>query len=140
MSDTEQDIVKFEPKSLSIKVLIFLIVMLVGAAVFLELERAKDDSRSQGILLEATQLKQILVEKYNISASDLKELESAFEKEADKRQEQERLNRWTYSNSIFFAFTIMTTIGEYLSGRWLRNNWLDGALVHYLNRTIRFRS
>ena len=122
MSDTEQDIVKFEPKSLSIKVLIFLIVMLVGAAVFLELERAKDDSRSQGILLEATQLKQILVEKYNISASDLKELESAFEKEADKRQEQERLNRWTYSNSIFFAFTIMTTIGEYLSGRWLRNN------------------
>lgn len=122
MSDTEQDIVKFEPKSLSIKVLIFLIVMLVGAAVFLELERAKDDPRSQGILLEATQLKQILVEKYNISASDLKELESAFEKEADKRQEQERLNRWTYSNSIFFAFTIMTTIGEYLSGRWLRNN------------------
>ena len=127
MSDTEQDIVKFEPKSLSIKVLIFLIVMLVGAAVFLELERAKDDSRSQGILFEATELKQILVEKYNISASDLKELESAFEKEADKRQEQERLNRWTYSNSIFFAFTIMTTIGEYLSGRWLRNNWLDGA-------------
>lgn len=122
MSDTEQDIVKFEPKSLSIKVLIFLIVMLVGAAVFLELERAKDDSRSQGILFEATELKQILVEKYNISASDLKELESAFEKEADKRQEQERLNRWTYSNSIFFAFTIMTTIGEYLSGRWLRNN------------------
>ena len=140
MSDTEQDIVKFEPKSLSIKVLIFLIVMLVGAAVFLELERAKDDSRSQGILFEATELKQILVEKYNISASDLKELESAFEKEADKRQEQERLNRWTYSNSIFFAFTIMTTIGEYLSGRWLRNNWLDGALVHYLNRTMRFRS
>ena len=122
MSDTEQDIVKFEPKSLCIKVLIFLIVMLVGAAVFLELERAKDDSRSQDILLEATELKQILVEKYNMSASDLKELESVFEKEGDKRQEQERLNRWTYSNSIFFAFTIMTTIGKYLSGRWLRNN------------------
>ena len=122
MSDTEQDIVKFEPKSLCIKVLIFLIVMLVGAAVFLELERAKDDSRSQDILLEATELKQILVEKYNMSASDLKELESVFEKEGDKRQEQERLNRWTYSNSIFFAFTIMTTIGKYLSGRWLRND------------------
>lgn len=121
MTDTEEDTVKFEPKSLCIKVLIFLIVMLVGAAVFMEIERAKDDSRSQGILHEAAKLKQILVEKYNISSSDLKELESAFEKEASKRQEQERLNRWTYSNSIFFAFTIMTTIGKYLSGRWLRN-------------------
>ncbi|XP_068749948.1 two pore potassium channel protein sup-9-like [Montipora capricornis] len=111
MTDAEEDTVKFEPKSICVKVVIALLVMLVGAAVFMELEREKEDSNSSEILHDANKLKHSLIEKYNINLRDMKKLEIALERETTVKQEQERLSRWTYSNSVFFAFTIMTTIG-----------------------------
>ena len=108
MTDAEEDTVKFEPKSLCVKVVIASLVMLVGAA-----EREKEDSSSSGIL-HANKFKHSLIEKYNISSRDMKKLEIALERETTVKQEQERLSRWTYSNSVFFALTIITTIGEYL--------------------------
>lgn len=110
MTEAEETIVKFEPKSLCAKIGIYMVVMLVGAAVFMELERGKNDT-SSGISW-ATKIKDSLVEKYNMSLTDLERLEEAFRQEISDKEEQDRLSRWTYSNSVFFAFTIMTTIGE----------------------------
>lgn len=110
MADADETIVKFEPKSLCLKIAIYVLVMLVGAAVFMQLERAENDNASG--ISQATKIKDSLVEKYNISLTDLKTLEEAFGQQASDKEEQERLSRWTYSNSVFFAFTIMTTIGE----------------------------
>ena len=109
MTDVEETI-KFEPKSLVIKILIYTVVLLVGAAVFMELERGKGEAITGKS--EATKLKESLAEKYNISSTDMSLLETAFEQESNARADAERLSRWTYSNSVFFAFTIMTTIGK----------------------------
>lgn len=109
MTDVEETI-KFEPKSLVIKILIYAIVLLVGAAVFMELERGRGETTTGKS--DATKLKERLAEKYNISPTDMNLLETAFEQESSARTDAERLNRWTYSNSVFFAFTIMTTIGK----------------------------
>lgn len=109
MTDAEETI-KFEPKSLCIKIAIYGVVMLVGAAVFMELERAKSDSTAGQS--QAVRVKAEIAEKYNISWTDLSKLEDAFRQEESDKGEAERLSRWTYSNSVFFAFTIMTTIGK----------------------------
>lgn len=109
MTEVDETI-KFEPKSLVIKILIYTIVLLVGAAVFMELEREKGEATAGKS--DATKLKESLVEKYNISSTDLNLLETAFEQESTERADAERLSRWTYGNSVFFAFTIMTTIGK----------------------------
>ena len=109
MTDAD-DGIKFEPKSLCIKITVCMIVLLVGAAVFMELEREND---STGETSQATILKQSLAEKYNMSLTDLTDLEAAFEQERSNKEEAERLGRWTYGNSLFFAFTIMTTIGNF---------------------------
>ena len=109
MTDAD-DGIKFEPKSLCIKITVCMIVLLVGAAIFMELERQKNDST--GETSQATILKQSLAEKYNMSLTDLMDLEAAFEQERSNKEEAERLGRWTYGNSLFFAFTIMTTIGN----------------------------
>ena len=109
MTDADETI-KFEPKSLVSKILIFTIVLLVGAAVFMVLERGNGEV-TEG-KSNATKLKESLAEKYNISSSDLSLLETAFAQESNARAETERLSRWTYGNSVFFAFTIMTTIGK----------------------------
>ncbi len=106
----EDEPIKFEPKSLVIKTLICVAVLLVGAAVFMALEQEKGDATTGKS--DATKLKESLADKYNITLIDLRQLESAFEQEANDREEAERLNRWSYSNSVFFAFTIMTTIGK----------------------------
>ena len=111
MTDAEETPVKFEPRSLCIKIAIYMIVLLIGAAVFMELERAKNGSTSG--TSRAAKIKASLVEKYNITLKDLMELEASFEQEASDRENAERLSRWTYANSVFFAFTIMTTIGKY---------------------------
>ena len=110
MTDADDDI-KFEPKSLCIKITVCMIVLLVGAAIFMELERQKNEST--GETSQATILKQSLAEKYNMSLTDLMDLEAAFEQERNNKEEAERLSRWTYGNSLFFAFTIMTTIGNF---------------------------
>lgn len=101
---------KFEPKSLVIKILVYTIVLLTGAAVFMELERGKGEGPEGKS--DAAKLKESVAEKYNISSTDLSLLEAAFEWESTERAEAERLSGWTYSNSVFFAFTIMTTIGK----------------------------
>lgn len=106
----EEETIKFEPKSLAIKTLICVSVLLAGAAVFMALEREKGEATTEKS--DATKLKEGLVQKYNISLKDLRQLESAFEQEASDKAEADRLSRWTYSNSVFFAFTIMTTIGK----------------------------
>lgn len=108
MSETDNTI-KFEPKSLLIKIVICILVLLVGAAVFMELERTKGDQTSEKS--EATKRKESLAEKYNISETDLKQLETAIGREVAEKEDREGPSRWTYSNSVFFAFTIMTTIG-----------------------------
>ena len=109
MTDVEETI-KFEPKSLVIKIILCAIVLLVGAAVFMELERGNGEA-TEG-KSAPTRLKESLAEKYNISSTDMNLLETAFEQESRAKADAERLGRWTYSNSVFFAFTIMTTIGK----------------------------
>ena len=90
MTEVEETI-KFEPKSLIIKIFIYSVVLLVGAAVFMELERGNEEAITGKS--NATKLKESLAEKYNISATDMNLLETAFEQESSARAEAERVSR-----------------------------------------------
>ena len=111
MEDTQN--VKFEPKPLIIRITASVLVLLIGAAVFMQLER-RSESRSLSGLSLLTKRKLNLAAKYNLSADDLALLETAIKQEAlaIEKDQVDIGSRWTYSNSVFFVFTIMTTIGK----------------------------
>ncbi|EDO44184.1 predicted protein [Nematostella vectensis] len=98
---------KFHFKSLATKIAIFICVLLVGASIFRIIER---DKGLQTTHSNTENVKEEITSKYNISAKDLRKLFTAFEKELADATEA-RKPQWTFSNSVFLAFSIMTTIG-----------------------------
>ncbi|XP_031557461.1 two pore potassium channel protein sup-9-like [Actinia tenebrosa] len=114
MSDTDLGAVeeenphKFQPKSLIIKISIFIIVLVIGAAIFQAIEKKNDniDAESE----KALYVKVDIITKYNITSDDFDKFLSAVEDEI-RLKELAKKPRWTFSNSVFLAFSIMTTIG-----------------------------
>lgn len=82
--------------------------LLVGAAIFSALEFEDDQRRRKDL----KHLEKILKQKYNISDIDMvnwrKYLNRKTNQEAD-------LYQWSFAGSVYFATTVITTIGRSLS-------------------------
>ena len=98
-------------KTLVLRVLIIVIYMCLGALVFCAIEyRFKDTT----IWKRKTRLiKSRLVIKYNVSVQELERFEQAIEKRMLERKEEHK--EWNYYQSLYFASTVTTTIGMYLT-------------------------
>lgn len=102
---------KFQPKSLVLKISIFIIVLVIGAAIFQAIEKNNDNVETESA--KALDVKIEIISKYNITSDDFDRFFSAVEEEIQLK-ELAKKPRWTFSNSVFLAFSIMTTIGKIL--------------------------
>ena len=102
------------PPKPSVKVLLFrggviIIYLLLGALVFQALENNKDNKGYHKNELEKEKSK--ITSRYNISEKILLKYERLVEK---SRLETIRENKkWDYYQSLYFASTVTTTIGEW---------------------------
>lgn len=100
-------------KKLIIRIVLFLVYLLVGAAIFqaIEIQYEKDKRKE----LQFTEVKKNFTDRYNISDDDMKEflgklkraLELGFDLQTEKFQQQ-----WHFMNAFVFAGNVVTTIGE----------------------------
>lgn len=100
-------------KKLIIRIVLFLVYLLVGAAIFqaIEIQYEKDEREE----LQFTQVKKNFTDRYNISDDDMKEflgklkkaLELGFDLQTAVFQQQ-----WHFMNAFVFAGNVVTTIGE----------------------------
>ena len=101
---------RFEAKPLLITTGIYICVLLIGAAAFVAIERQDDSDQAKRIQSARDTVKNI-TQTYKMTDADARRLENAI------LQEKEELDsagkpKWSYSNAVFFTFTIMTTIGK----------------------------
>ena len=104
-------------KKLIIRIVLFLVYLLVGAAIFqaIEIQYEKDKRKE----LQFTEVKKNFTDRYNISDDDMKEflgklkkaLELGFDLQSAEFQQQ-----WHFMNAFVFAGNVVTTIGEWDHG------------------------
>lgn len=100
-------------KKLIIRIVLFLVYLLVGAAIFqaIEIQHEKDKREE----LQFNKVRENFAVRHNISDHDMKEflgklkkaLELGFDLQTVKFQEQ-----WHFMNAFVFAGNVVTTIGE----------------------------
>lgn len=91
-------------KILVIRIVLFVTYVLIGGAIFREIEREEQ-------LREMDRLNDIRMEilrKYNISLSDAKKWSTTF---LSTSLGNEGFLEWSYGNSVLFAMVVVTTIG-----------------------------
>ena len=102
-------------KKLIIRILLFLVYLLVGAAIFQAIELQNEKKlRDEDQFLA---VKKNLTIKYNISNEDMNEffaqLKRALELGFDlQRADYPARYQWHFMNAFFFAGNVVTTIGE----------------------------
>lgn len=82
--------------------------LLVGAAIFSALEYDEDQQRRHDLKLH----REILMQKYNISTADLKVWEQFL---LAKANVEANLYQWSFAGSVYFATTVITTIGKHMN-------------------------
>lgn len=102
-------------KKLIIRIVLFLIYLLVGAAIFQAIELPNEKRERDNDQFET--LKENFTNKYNISNDDMKEflekLKKALELGYDLQSaEYPTRYQWHFMNAFFFAGNVVTTIGE----------------------------
>jgi hypothetical protein len=86
---------------------LFLVYLVVGAAVFQALER--DHQRSAFQLKQ--KLRKAITDKYNISAPDIEEWAETYRPTFQVKGDEEL--EWNFGNSFLFAVVTVTTVGKY---------------------------
>ena len=102
-------------KKLIIRIVLFLVYLLVGAAIFRAIELPNERKERQEDQFKAVQ-KNFTV-KYNISEDDMKQfltkLKRALELGFDlQTADYSKIDQWHFMNAFFFAGNVVTTIGE----------------------------
>lgn len=102
-------------KKLIIRIVLFLVYLLVGAAIFqaIELHNEKREREEE----QFTALKENFTAKYNISKDDMKDflekLKKALELGFDlQKGDYPSRYQWHFMNAFFFAGNVVTTIGK----------------------------
>lgn len=95
-------------KNLLFLMALFFAYILVGAVVFQALEAKNEDFER----IDMTITKENFKNKYNISDEDMKDFLKKVEEVIDHGFSEEWAKRWSLLGSVFFAGTVVTTIGE----------------------------
>lgn len=94
-------------KVLVIRIALFATYVLVGAAIFREIER-EEQLREMDLLLN---IRTEILRKYNVTPSDAKKWSDTF---VSTSLGNENFLEWNYGNSVLFAVEVVTTIGKIL--------------------------
>ena len=113
-------------KKLIIRIVLFLVYLLVGAAIFQAIELHHEEKQRNEFKFEVF-LKNNFTEKYKISNVDMKDflqkLKKAIELGFDLQTgEYPPRYQWHFMNAFFFAGNVVTTIGKlnpYPAKQWL---------------------
>lgn len=95
-------------RSLFIQIAVFLVYIFLGAVIFQALESRNEEEEREAML----SARHLFQEKYNISHDDLKVFINKIEEIVDHGFSQHWVRRWTILGSLFFAGTVVTTIGK----------------------------
>ena len=95
-------------KALVIQIALFLVYIFLGALVFQALESHNEEKERKAMLAAQIHFQK----KYNISQDDLTIFINKIEEIADHGFSQHWVKRWTILGSLFFAGTVVTTIGK----------------------------
>ena len=94
-------------KVLVIRIVLFVTYILVGGAIFREIER-EEQLREMDRLYN---VRKEILRKYNITDDDAKKWSDTFESTS---LGNEGFLEWSYGNSVLFAMVVVTTIGKIL--------------------------
>lgn len=97
-------------RNLVIQIAVFLVYIFLGAVIFQALELQNEEEEREAMLFARNQFQA----KYNISHDDMKLFISKIEEIVDHGFSQDWVKRWTILGSLFFAGTVVTTIGKQL--------------------------
>lgn len=97
-------------RNLVIQIAVFLVYIFLGAVIFQALELRNEEEEREAMLVARNQFQA----KYNISHDDMKLFISKIEEIVDHGFSQDWVKRWTILGSLFFAGTVVTTIGKQL--------------------------
>lgn len=111
------------PKNLVVQIGMFLAYILLGALVFQALE-SRNEEKERETMLEARIHFQ---KKYNISHADMQTFVNKIEEIVDHGFSQHWMKRWTILGSLFFAGTVVTTIGETIYFIWQCISFLSNS-------------
>ena len=92
-------------KSLS-RLLGFSIYVLIGGAVFMQIEKEKDDNAAK---LTFKDYVRRWIKIYNMSEENITQLLHDYQRSA---RESDRKPTWSFINSIYFVLQLVTTIGK----------------------------
>lgn len=94
-------------RNLVIQIAVFLVYIFLGAVIFQALESHNEEEEREAMLVARNRFQ----EKYNISQQDLKIFVDKIEQIVDHGFSHHWIKRWTILGSLFFAGTVVTTIG-----------------------------
>lgn len=127
-------------KKLIIRIVLFLVYLLVGAAIFqaIELQYEKEQRKED----EFEAVKGNFTAKYNISDKDMKaflaKLKKALELGFDlQTAKYPNIFKWHFMNAFFFAGNVVTTIGE--SHSYISRRCCFGKLQRVFSRLVESR-
>ena len=127
-------------KKLIIRIVLFLVYLLVGAAIFqaIELQYEREQRRED----EFEAVKENFTSKYNISDKDMKaflaKLKKALELGFDlQTAKYPNIDKWHFMNAFFFAGNVVTTIGE--SHSYVSRRCWFGKIQRVFSRLVESR-
>ena len=105
-------------KVLVIRTVLFVTYVLIGGAIFREIER-EEQLREMHRLYD---IRMEILRKYNISLSDAKKWSDTF---LSTSLGNEGFLEWSYGNSVLFAMVVVTTIGKtlHVTCNWIFQKW-----------------
>lgn len=96
---------------------LFFSYILLGALIFQALEAKNEDVER----VDMTVTKEKFRKKYNITNEDMKTFMKKIEEVVDHGYSEKWVKRWTLLGSVFFAGTVVTTIGKKNCNFFIKN-------------------
>ena len=85
----------------------FLVYVLIGGAIFMQIEKDSDTNAAMHSLEE---LERQWIKRYNLSEENIRKLLRDY----DKIRENEANPAWSFLDSVYFVLQLVTTIGNIL--------------------------